>query len=57
VTAQNWLWLATIAFGAWNAWQNKSIQNAVLALKLDLVDRIGKCEGDIKALQARGHRD
>jgi hypothetical protein len=52
----DWLWIASLGVTVFNAWQNKSIQNAILTLKLDLVDRIAKCEGDIKALQARGDR-
>lgn len=40
-----------LGFGALNAWQNKKIESSILQLKLELSDRIGSSEGDIKALQ------
>jgi hypothetical protein len=52
VTPHDWLWLVSIAIGAWNAWQSKSIELAVLSLKLDLSDRIGRTEGDVRELRA-----
>lgn len=53
------LWLAALAFGAYNAWLSKTTKNEVLTLKLDLVERIAKTEGDVKALKAvqRGHAE
>lgn len=59
MTPHDWLWVASLAFGAWNAYQNMSIQNAILSLKVELSDRIAKTEGDVKALQAaaRSTRD
>lgn len=54
MSGRDWIWVASLVVTVFNAWQNKSIQNAILALKLDMVERIAKCEGDIRALQARG---
>jgi hypothetical protein len=64
----DWLWLLPVAASAYNAWQNKSIQTAILTLNLALsnqigatrealTDRIAKAEADIKELRAivRGH--
>jgi hypothetical protein len=48
----DWLWIASIAVGVYNAWQNKSIENAILALKLELSERIAVAEGDLKELRA-----
>ena len=56
MTPHDLLLLLSLGFGALNAWQSKSIQNAILALKAELIDRIGKSEGDIKALEARRDR-
>lgn len=52
------LWLAALGMGAWNAWLTRGTRNEILTLKLDLVERIAKVEGDVKALKAtRGWAD
>ncbi|MGH9345063.1 MAG: hypothetical protein ACRD19_15045 [Terriglobia bacterium] len=48
----DFLWLAVLAIGAINAWLTKSIKTEILLLKLDLIERIAKTEGDVKALRA-----
>jgi hypothetical protein len=48
---QDWLWIASLLFGALNAWQNKSIKAALLELQLSLVDRIGKAEADLREIR------
>lgn len=48
----DWLWIASLAVGALNAWQNVRIQNAILGLKLELSERIADAEGDLKELRA-----
>lgn len=58
----DWLWLLPVAASAYNAWQNKSIQNAILSLKIELSgeqvasnkelsERIGRNEADIRELR------
>jgi hypothetical protein len=53
LSPQEWLSAGALAFGALNAWQNSNIKNAILALKLELTERMGKNEGDVKAITAR----
>lgn len=47
---RDYLWLGSLVFGAINAWQAKNIVEAILTLKLELVERIARTEGDVKAL-------
>lgn len=52
LTAHDFLWLIPAALGFVNAYQNKTINEAILSLKLELLDRIARAEGDIKELRA-----
>ena len=49
----DWLWLLSIAVGGFVAWQNLTIRAAILDLKIELIERIAKTEGDVKVLSAK----
>jgi len=53
MTPQTGLLLASLVIAALNAWLTKNIREAILQLKLDLVERIAKTEADVKVLQAQ----
>jgi hypothetical protein len=56
----NWLTLGvtivTLFVAGITAWQNQSIHSAILQLKLDLIERISRTEGDVKVLQTKTDR-
>jgi hypothetical protein len=45
--------LLTFILTGWNAWQQQNTRAAILSLKVELVDRIGVIEGDVKVLEER----
>jgi len=55
VQPRDWLWLASLALGAFVAWQNQAIQLGIERLRSELLERIAKAKRDVKALQARRH--
>ena len=56
MSGHDWIWLGALALSAFNAWQNERIKGAILQLKNELSDRIGKTESDVAVLKATGNR-
>ena len=46
--------LLTFALCAWNAYQGLRTTNAILSLKVELIDRIAKVEAEVQVLKAMG---
>jgi len=50
---RDWLWLGSLLIGGFVVWQNSNISLAVERLRSELIERIAKTEGDVKALSAK----
>ena len=48
----DWIIVASVAVGAFNSWQNKSIELAIEKLRSALVERIARAEGQLDTLKA-----